>query len=157
MACAQLRAASTFCPVPADAKLANVGLQLDLHCKIEYNIKCVVEMDQPAGRKLKFAILVTGNSAPEIEEEFGDYGELYKALLADPDLDEEWHVFYPVNNHFPKDDDLKDFKVRCLHLRPVTNNLALPCSTNKSLSTNVIKYSVEFVKVKTASWNRASS
>ncbi|CAL8462714.1 g2247 [Coccomyxa elongata] len=67
-------------------------------------------MDQPAGKKLKFAVLVTGNSNPEIEEEFGDYGELYKALLADPDLDEEWHVFYPVNNHFPTDDDLKDFK-----------------------------------------------
>lgn len=68
-------------------------------------------MDQPAENKLKFAILVTGNSAPEIEKEFGDYGELYKALLADPDLDEEWHVFYPVNNHFPTDDELKDFKV----------------------------------------------
>lgn len=68
-------------------------------------------IDQVAGKKLKFAVLVTGNSAPEIEQEFGDYGVLYKALLADPDLDEEWQVFYPVNDHFPTDDDLKDFKV----------------------------------------------
>ena len=68
-------------------------------------------IDQAAGKKLKFAILVTGNSAPEIEKEFGDYGQLYKDLLADPDLDEEWHVYYPVNDHFPTDDDLKDFKV----------------------------------------------
>ncbi len=70
-----------------------------------------------AGEHLKFAILVTGNSAPEIEKEFGDYGDLYKALLADPELDEEWHVFYPVNNHFPSDEDLKGFKVRTASLR----------------------------------------
>ena len=66
---------------------------------------------EKVGKKLKFAILVTGNSAPKIEKEFGDYGVLYKNLLADPSLEEEWHVYYPVNDHFPTDEDLKDFKV----------------------------------------------
>ena len=70
-----------------------------------------VDLQRPAGSRLKFAILVTGNSAPEIEQEFGDYGVLYKQLLEDPELDEEWHVFYPVNDHFPTDKDLEGFKV----------------------------------------------
>ena len=97
----------------------DVPLSLSLHLIVTYCSACNFSkmpsvhpaINQVAGKKLKFAILVTGNSAPEIEKEFGDYGQLYKDLLADPDLDEEWHVFYPVNNQFPTDDDLQGFKV----------------------------------------------
>ena len=90
-------------------------------------------IDQVAGKKLKFAVLVTGNSAPEIEKEFGDYGQLYKDLLADPDLDEEWHVFYPVNDHFPTDDDLKGFKV----LPPAVQHAFHMSSSQKSETTTM--------------------
>ncbi len=41
---------------------------------------------------------------------YGDYGALYKELLEYKDNNEEWHVWYPVDNHFPTDDDLKGFK-----------------------------------------------
>ena len=41
---------------------------------------------------------------------YGDYGALYKELLEDKDNNEEWHVWYPVDNHFPTDNDLKGFK-----------------------------------------------
>jgi len=43
---------------------------------------------------------------------FGDYGALYKELLQDKDNNEEWHVWYPVDNHFPTDEELKGFKAR---------------------------------------------
>lgn len=80
---------------------------------MDHSQVCTGNMIKPfAGEYLKFAVLVTGHSAPEIEQEFGDYGELYKALLADHELDEEWHVFYPVDDHFPSDEDLEGYKVR---------------------------------------------
>ena len=93
---------------------------------------------QVAGKKLKFAILVTGNSAPEIEKEFGDYGQLYKDLLADPDLDEEWHVFYPVNNQFPTDDDLQGFKVPDLLLHHLKAACSLSSIESPSHDTNLV-------------------
>ncbi|KAA6420923.1 MAG: glutamine amidotransferase [Trebouxia sp. A1-2] len=45
-----------------------------------------------SGKPMKFAILVTGHSAPHIEEKYGDYGALYKELLEDKDNNEEWHA-----------------------------------------------------------------
>ena len=40
---------------------------------------------------------------------FGDYGKLFKELLADPG--EEWHVYYPVDDNLPTDEELQGFKV----------------------------------------------
>lgn len=42
---------------------------------------------------------------------YGDYGALYKELLQDKDKNEEWHVWYPVDDHFPTAEDLAGFKV----------------------------------------------
>ncbi|DBB09687.1 TPA: hypothetical protein ACH3X3_001332 [Trebouxia sp. C0006] len=67
-----------------------------------------------SGKPMKFAIFVTGHSAPHIEKKYGDYGALYKELLEDKDNNEEWHVWYPVDKHFPTDDDLKGFKAICV-------------------------------------------
>lgn len=49
------------------------------------------------------------------DHRFGDYGALYKELLEDKNNNEEWHVWYPVDDHFPTDDELKGFKAstRC--------------------------------------------
>lgn len=58
-----------------------------------------------------FYILLTCLS-PLHDGRFGDYGALYKELLEDKDNNEEWHVWYPVDGHFPTDDDLKGFKAR---------------------------------------------
>ena len=57
------------------------------------------------------AALTEAFSEALVRNRYGDYGALYKELLQDRDNNEEWHVWYPVDNHFPTAEDLAGFKV----------------------------------------------
>ena len=61
----------------------------------------------------KYAILMAGHTNPQLEDKYGDFGQMTRRLLQDGEQLEEWTLFNTCDGQFPSRDELTDFQV-CL-------------------------------------------
>ena len=60
----------------------------------------------------KYAILMAGHTNPQLEDKYGDFGQMTRELLQDGEQLEEWTLFSTCDGQFPPTDQLTDFQVR---------------------------------------------
>ena len=59
-----------------------------------------------------YGIMMCGHTTPEVEARWGDYGDMAKVLLHEPNSNEVWTKFNVCDGQFPTDDDFASFQAR---------------------------------------------
>ena len=61
-----------------------------------------------------YAVMMCGHTTPELEAEWGDYGDMAIELLRDANRDEKWLKFNVVDDEFPEEQQWQTFKASTL-------------------------------------------
>lgn len=60
----------------------------------------------------KYAILMAGHTNPDLEQKYGDFGQMTRSLLQDGEQLEQWDLWSTCDGHFPTAEQLPLYQVR---------------------------------------------